>query len=237
MKFTSPLIEGRLIRRYKRFMADIELVTGEIITAHCANSGSMRGLTTEGARVYVSRSPDPNRKLAYSWEIIEGCEEAHKDLLIGINTSHPNKIVAEALENGLISELQGFSSLKREVKYGKNSRIDILLNDENGKLTYVEVKNVHLMREKDLAEFPDSVTERGTKHLHELADMVAEGHRAVMIYLIQMEASAFTLASDIDPAYASTFQEVRAKGVEAFAYTCNVTPEAITLNKAVPIRI
>lgn len=237
MKFTSPLIEGRLIRRYKRFLADIELATGELITAHCANSGSMRGLTTEGARVYVAHSPDPNRKLAYTWEIIEGCEDANQGLLVGINTSHPNKIVQEALESDLIPELSDFATLKREVKYGINSRIDVLLTGANGKLTYVEVKNVHLMREKGLAEFPDSVTERGTKHLHELANMVSQGHRAVMVYLIQMEAHDFTLASDIDPVYARTFHEVRSKGVEALAYTCNVTPQSIALHQKVPIII
>jgi sugar fermentation stimulation protein A len=235
MQFTSPLIEGRLIRRYKRFLADVELCTGEMVTAHCANPGAMLGLTTPQARVYLSRSPDPTRKLAYSWELVEGLEDAHSGQLIGINTSHPNKVVEEALLAGRIPELSGFSHLKREVKYGVNSRIDLLLTGLDGQLTYVEVKNVHLMRQKGLAEFPDSVTSRGTKHLHELADMVAQGHRAVMLYVIQMHAERFTLASEIDPAYAKAFHEARQKGVTALAYTCNISSQAIELSNKVEI--
>jgi sugar fermentation stimulation protein A len=235
MQFISPLIEGRLIRRYKRFLADVELCTGEMVTAHCANPGAMLGLTTAGARVYVSRSPDPNRKLSYSWELVEGLEDAHSSQLIGINTSHPNKVAEEALLSGRIPELSGFAHLKREVKYGVNSRIDLLLTGADGQLTYVEVKNVHLMRQKGLAEFPDSVTTRGTKHLHELADMVAQGHRAVMLYVIQMHAERFTLASDIDPTYAKAFYEARGKGVEALAYICTITPQDIELSHKVEI--
>ena len=155
MLFPSPLISGRLIKRYKRFLADIVLDDGTQITAHCANPGSMMGVAPEGARVWVSRSSNKARKLPYSWELVE-----INDSLIAINTSNPNKIGAQAIEAGMIPELSGYKSLRREVKYGENSRIDILLEDgpRAAPTAYVEIKNVHLMREPGLAEFPDSVT-------------------------------------------------------------------------------
>ncbi|WP_417770679.1 DNA/RNA nuclease SfsA, partial [Stappia sp.] len=158
MRFSSPLVSGRLVKRYKRFLADVILDEGgEAVTAHCANPGSMLGLKDEGSRVWLSRSDNPARKLKFSWEIIEA-----DGALVGINTAHPNGLVEEALRAGLVPELDGFAGLRREVKYGKNSRIDILLEQgEGGPPVYVEVKNVHLMREAGLAEFPDSVTARG----------------------------------------------------------------------------
>lgn len=233
MKFEKPLIPGRLIQRYKRFLADIELEDGSIITAHCANPGSMLGLKDPGSRVWLSKSDNPKRKLAYSWELMQ-----IGDAMIGINTAHPNRIVEEAILAGQISELTGYASLRREVKYGKNSRIDLLLEDETRSSCYVEVKNVHLLRQAGLAEFPDSVTKRGAKHLQELADMVAEGHRAVMLYLVQRtDAESFALAADIDPTYANAFAEAREQGVEALVYDCTITQEGITLNRSLPFSL
>ena len=234
MQFAAPLIQGRLIRRYKRFLADVELESGEIITAHCANPGAMLGLIAAGNRVWLSRSQNPARKLEYSWEIVEadfgrGLEFA------GINTSRPNALVSDAVASGFFSEFAGYPSLRREVRYGRNSRIDILLEAAALPACYVEIKNVHLMRQPGLAEFPDSVTLRGAKHLMELSDMVRAGHRAVMIYLIQMQAERFTLARDIDQAYAAAFAAARAAGVEAIAVACKVSPHAIVLDRRVPI--
>ncbi|WP_319568228.1 DNA/RNA nuclease SfsA [Cohaesibacter marisflavi] len=230
MKFEKPLIPGRLIQRYKRFLADIELDDGTIITAHCANPGSMLGLKDPGTRVWLSKSDNPKRKLAYSWELSE-----LDDAMIGINTSHPNRIVEEAIRAGHVAELTGYETLRREVKYGKNSRIDILLQDEGKPDCYVEVKNVHLLREQALAEFPDSVTKRGAKHLGELADMVEQGHRAVMLYLVQRtDANRFALASDIDPAYAEAFQEATGAGVEAIVYQCDISHQEINLTHSIP---
>ncbi|SFO79725.1 sugar fermentation stimulation protein A [Cohaesibacter marisflavi] len=230
MKFEKPLIPGRLIQRYKRFLADIELDDGTIITAHCANPGSMLGLKDPGTRVWLSKSDNPKRKLAYSWELSE-----LDDAMIGINTSHPNRIVEEAIRARHVAELTGYETLRREVKYGKNSRIDILLQDEGKPDCYVEVKNVHLLREQGLAEFPDSVTKRGAKHLSELADMVEQGHRAVMLYLVQRtDANRFALASDIDPAYAEAFQEATGAGVEAIVYQCDISHQEINLTHSIP---
>ncbi|WP_319513406.1 DNA/RNA nuclease SfsA [uncultured Cohaesibacter sp.] len=230
MKFEKPLIPGRLIQRYKRFLADIELDDGTVITAHCANPGSMLGLKDPGTRVWLSKSDNPKRKLAYSWELSE-----LDDAMIGINTSHPNRIVEEAIRAGHVAELTGYETLRREVKYGKNSRIDILLQDEGKPDCYVEVKNVHLLREQGLAEFPDSVTKRGAKHLGELADMVEQGHRAVMLYLVQRtDANRFALASDIDPAYAEAFQEATDAGVEAIVYLCDISHQEINLTHSIP---
>lgn len=224
MKFSAPLVSGRLVKRYKRFLADVILdEDGSEITAHCANPGSMLGLKQPGSRVWLSLSDNPSRKLKYSWEVMEA-----DGALVGINTAHPNKLVEEALEAGRIPELSGYASLRREVKYGKNSRIDILLEAEDGGLIYVEVKNVHLMREAGLAEFPDSVTARGAKHLGELSEMVAQGHRAVMVFLVQRpDCSRLSLAADIDPAYAAAFAAAKEAGVEVYAIGCSVTLDGI----------
>ena len=232
MKFANPLISGRLVKRYKRFLADVVLDDdGTEVTAHCANPGSMLGLKEPGSRVWLSQSDNPNRKLKYSWEVLEA-----DGALVGINTAHPNKLVEEALRAGQVPELADFKSLRREVKYGKNSRIDILLEDAGDRLTYVEVKNVHLMREPGLAEFPDSVTARGAKHLVEMSDMVAEGHRAAMVFLVQRpDCDRLSLARDIDPAYGQAFDAARKVGVEAYAIGCAVTLEGIEVNKSVKI--
>nr|WP_319485698.1 DNA/RNA nuclease SfsA [uncultured Cohaesibacter sp.] len=230
MKFETALIPGRLIQRYKRFLADVELEDGTIITAHCANPGSMLGLKDPGSRVWLSRSDNPKRKLAYSWELLE-----LDDAMIGINTSHPNRIAEEAILGGRIEELVGYETLRREVKYGKNSRIDLLLQDAARPDCYVEVKNVHLLREPGLAEFPDSVTKRGAKHLDELSDMVRAGHRAIMLYLVtRTDADRFALAADIDPAYFEAFGKARACGVEAIVYICDISQEGMVLARALP---
>lgn len=236
MRFSSGLVEGRLVRRYKRFLADVELAGGEIVTAHCANPGAMLGLSAPGARVWLSRSPNPKRKLAFSWELIE-VDLGRGPALVGINTSSPNGAVAAAIERGLIQQLTGYASLRREVRYGGSSRIDILLEDETRPPCYVEIKNVHLMRQEGLAEFPDSVTARGAKHLKALSEMAALGARAVMIYFVQRgDAQAVTLAHDIDPAYARAFHEATASGVEAFAVAAEVSLEGLALPRAIPLQ-
>ncbi len=237
MKFTAPLLRGRLVKRYKRFLADVVLDSGETVTTTCPNTGSMIGLLTPGAVVWLSESDSPTRKYKHTWELVEAQFGEHREV-VGINTNHPNKLVTEAIEAGRIKELKGYDNLRREVKYGRNSRIDILLEDETKAPCYVEIKNVHMMRTLGRAEFPDSVTERGAKHLAEMSDMVAAGHRAVMLYLIQMSSpTSFELARDIDPTYAQAFEKARAAGVEAIAYRCRVTPEEIAVDKAVKMKV
>lgn len=241
MQFDAPLIEGRLLRRYKRFLADIE-VGSEVVTAHCANPGAMLGLIAPGNRVWLSRSPNKNRKLPLSWEIVEADFDGTKHY-VGINTTHPNALAAEAIAGGLIPELNGYTALRREVRYGASSRVDILLEADGRPPCYVEVKNVHLMRSEGLAEFPDSVTARGARHLEELGNMVEAGHRAMMLFIIQMPAKRFTLAADIDPTYAKAFARAKLRGVESLAVTCNVnpgtdkTPASITIAHQVPIDV
>lgn len=237
MRFDTPLTPATLVKRYKRFLADCTLPSGEIITAHCANPGAMLDITTPGLGVYLSRSDNPKRKLAYSLEMVV-LEETGSPRHIGVNTGHPNRLVEEAISGGLVPELSGYSRLRREVRYGRNSRIDILLDTdgENTPPCYVEVKNVHLIREPGLAEFPDSVTARGAKHLGELSDVVAQGARAVMVYLVQRnDCDRFTVAGDIDPTYQAAFAAARTAGVEALCLTCRVSPEEITVDGAIPV--
>ena len=226
-----PLTEGRLLRRYKRFLADVELADGSVVTVHCANPGAMTGLAEPGMRVLLSRSPNPSRKLPWSWELVEA-----DGALVGINTAHPNSLVAEAILAGAIPELGGYAGLRREVRYGERSRVDMLLTAPGRPDAYVEVKNVHLSRRKGLSEFPDSVTARGARHLAELSAMVAAGHRSVMLFLIQRaDTSDFALARDIDPAYAAAFDKARAAGVEMLAYRCRVEPGEIAVAGPVTI--
>jgi sugar fermentation stimulation protein A len=235
MKFPDPLIKGRLIKRYKRFMADVELENGDTVVAHCANTGGMIGLKDPGLEVWLSPSRNPDRKLKFSWELVRIA-----DHLVGIHTGHPNGIVEDAINGDQISELTGYESLRREVKYGKNSRIDLLLEDPAGDRPkcYVEVKNVHLRRDEHTAEFPDAVTARGAKHLEELGDMVEEGHRAVMFYLVQREdCDAFKIAGDIDPNYDEALTRARERGVEVLCYACDITTESITVGQTLPLAI
>jgi sugar fermentation stimulation protein A len=232
MKFATPLLRGRLIKRYKRFLADVVLDTGETITASCPNTGSMMGLSSPGLAVYVSESDSATRKYRHTLELVEVASPTTgtkvKTVLVGINTSLPNRIVTDAIGADRIDTLSGYATLRGEVKYGVNSRIDILLDDPAKGQCYVEIKNVHLLRTPRVAEFPDSVTTRGAKHLDELAAMVKAGHRAVMVYLIQRpDAERFSLARDIDAAYATAFERARAAGVEAIAVRCAITPREI----------
>jgi sugar fermentation stimulation protein A len=235
MHFAVPLIPATLLRRYKRFLADVALDSGETITVHVANPGAMLGLMQPGARVWLSKSANAARKLPYSWELVE-VDFGGGSELVGINTGHPNFLVAEAIAAGAIPELAGYATVRREVKYGRNSRVDFLLEDPARPPCYVEIKNVHLMRSHGLAEFPDSVTKRGAKHLGELAQVAAGGARAVMLYLIQIGSAArFALARDIDPAYGAAFDRARASGVEAIARRCLLTCERIAIADRVPI--
>jgi sugar fermentation stimulation protein A len=231
MKFPARLVPARLIRRYKRFLADVEVAGGppEPVTVHCPNPGSMLGLNAPGSEVWLS----PTRtKLPYRWELVRA--DGH---LVGINTGHPNALVAEALAANRIPELAGYATTRREVRYGVNSRIDLLLEGPDRPSCYVEVKNVHLRR-GDAAEFPDCVTTRGAKHLGELTAMVAAGTRAVMVYLVQRaDCSHFSLAADLDPGYARAFAQARAAGVEAVCYSCAVSCEGIAVAQPMPIRM
>ncbi|KZL05631.1 MULTISPECIES: DNA/RNA nuclease SfsA [unclassified Pseudovibrio] len=233
MRFDVPLVTGRLIKRYKRFLADVALDDGGAeITAHCANSGSMMGLKDPGIKVWLTPNDDPKRKLKYSWEMLE-----IDGAMVGINTSRPNGLVEEAIEAGRIPELVGYEKLRREVKYGKNSRIDILLEGEGDKRTYVEVKNVTLAREDGIAEFPDAVTARGAKHLDELADMVREGHRSAMVFLIQRDdCDALVLARDIDPKYGEAFDAAVKAGVEIYAIGCRLDTDEIIADRSIEVR-
>jgi sugar fermentation stimulation protein A len=237
MLFETPLVSGRLVQRYKRFLADVILDTGEAVTATCPNTGSMMGLVAPGSRVWLSTSDSPTRKYRHTWEMVEA-DLGKGPHLVGINTNHPNKLVAEAIAAGKVKGLGDYPLLRREVKYGKNSRIDILLECAAKGLCYVEVKNVHMMRKAGLAEFPDSVTERGAKHLVEMSDMVRAGHRAMMVYLIQRpDAKSLEFAGDVDPKYVAAFKLAAAAGVEAIALRCRVSPEEIAVEKAVPIKV
>lgn len=230
MKLNGPLAEGVLIGRYKRFFADVKLKDGRVVTAHCANSGSMMGVKEPGSKVWLSPNQNPKARLDWRWELVEV-----GGALVGINTMHPNRIVAEALEQDLIPELSGYAAARREVKYGAGSRIDLLLEDPGR--CYVEVKNVTLRR-RHLAQFPDAVTVRGTKHLNELIQMVKEGHRAVMLYLAQRaDCQAFSVAADIDPDYARTLEKAISAGVEVLGYQCALSPREIRLDRPLELEM
>jgi len=235
MRFATPLIAGRLVRRYKRFLADVVLEDGTETTAHVANSGAMLGLDAPGSPVWLSRSANPARKLALSWELVEADFGAGPEL-VGVNTMHPNLLVAEAITAGRVPELSGYARLRREVRYGRASRVDIQLEDDARPPCLVEVKNVHLMRAPGRAEFPDCVTARGAKHLDELAEEARRGNRAVMVYVSQIgSAETIALARDLDGAYGRAFDRARAEGVEALGLACRVTPDGIVVERAVPM--
>ncbi len=232
MEFASPLIPGTLQRRYKRFLADVELDDGRSVTAHCANPGAMLGVADPGSRIWVEPTSDPKRKLKFSWKLLE-LPGGH---MAGIDTGVPNRVVGEALRAGAIPELAAYEMIRPEQKYSENSRIDFLLTGPGLPDAYVEVKNVHLMRRPGLAEFPDSVTTRGAKHLDDLAGEVGKGHRAVMLYCVQRDdCDRLDLARDLDPAYGTAFDRAASQGVETLAYGCRLDTKRITLER--PVRL
>lgn len=232
MEFSRPLVRGVLVRRYKRFLADVMLEDGREVTAHCANPGAMLGLNAPGSAVWLEPNDDPRRSLRFAWRLVELPEGG----FAGIDTAIPNRIVAEALAARAIPALAAYTTIRREVRYGTNSRIDFLATAPGLPDAYVEVKNVHLHRESDLAEFPDCVTLRGAKHLRELSLIAAAGHRAVMLYVIQRtDCARMSLAADLDPGYASAFAAARAAGVEAIAHGTRITPEGVWLSDPLPV--
>ena len=232
MEFKTPLIEATLLRRYKRFLADVCLGDGELITVHTANTGSMLGCAEPGSRVWLSRSESTTRKYPYSWEITETAA----GVLVGINTALPNALVREAIEAGVIGELQGYRSLRGEVPFGsERSRIDWLLEDDGKGACYVEVKNV-TAAVADTAIFPDAVSARGTKHLRELMGVVAAGGRGVLCFCVQRgDVTAVRPADEIDAVYGETLREAATRGVEIIAYGADVAPRDIRLRRPLPV--
>lgn len=227
MLFKSPLISGILIKRYKRFLADIKLDDGTEVTVHCANPGAMMGITIPGSKVLLSKSDNPKRKLPLTWEMVE-----IDGVWIGVNTSNPNAIVYQALLNNQIPALSGYKNIQPEVKYGKNSRIDFLLTDGPTQMCLVEVKNVHLIRSENIAEFPDCVTDRGAKHQQELLEQVQNGVRCVVLYVVQRgDAKFFKVANDLDKVYGQAALQAYKCGVEMLAYSCDMSNQCINLKQ------
>jgi sugar fermentation stimulation protein A len=230
MRFARPLVRGTLVRRYKRFLADVMLDDGRAVTAHCANPGAMLGLRDPGLTVWLEPNDDPRRRLRHAWRLAELADGT----MVGVDASLPNRVVAEALAAGRVPALAGYASVRPEVRTGAGSRIDFLLSGPGLPGAWVEVKNVHLRRQPGLAEFPDSVTARGAKHLGELAALARAGARAVMLYLVQRtDCDRFRLAADLDPSYAAAFSAARAAGVEALAHACRIDRDGVTLDRAV----
>lgn len=233
MKFPIPLVPATLLRRYKRFLSDAVLEDGTEVTAHCPNPGAMLGLKDDGVRIWLLPNDDPKKKLKYGWRLVE-LPGGH---FAGIDAGLPNVLVKEALAEGRIDALHGYSSIKPEQKYGdEKSRIDFLLSEPGRPDAFVEVKNCHLRREDDWAEFPDCVTDRGTKHLRELTKIAQSGARAVMLYVVQRnDCTRFRLAPDLDPAYAQAFDAARDAGVEVLCHGTDISPEGITLTGPLPV--
>ncbi len=228
MEFKEPLIPGILIRRYKRFLADIRLNDGAVVTAHCTNSGSMKTCDHPGWQVRLSRANNPKRKLPYTWEMVHNGK-----CWIGINTIFANKLAVEGITSGIIAELRGFDQIRTEVGYGQNSRIDVLLTNSREQC-FVEVKNVTLVEENGFYRFPDAKTKRGLKHLRELMAMIEEGHRAAMLFIIQRtDGAVFKPADHIDPEYGKTLREAYQKGVEILPYLAEVSPEKIEIKRRI----
>jgi len=226
-----PLIKGKLLKRYKRFLADIELENGEVVTAHCPNSGSMKACARPGSEAWISQSTNPKRKLKYTWELtrINGT-------FIGINTLVPNRLVKASVENDLIPELSGYSRVTSEVKTSEHTRLDLMLEDDKKKACFVEIKNCTLVEDR-VARFPDAVTTRGQKHIQELVTLAADGYRAVLFFLVQRtDADTFTPAADIDPEYAEKLMQGRLKGVEIIVrdvvFNLDADPARIRLDRS-----
>ncbi len=231
MRFATPLVQATLVRRYKRFLSDHRLACGTIVTAHCVNPGAMMGICETGARTWLEPVSSATRKLKWTWQIVKSAET-----LVGCNTGLPNRIVRDAIENREIQELTGYETLRCEVRYGTGSRVDILLEDPARRSCFVEIKNCHLRRFGRLAEFPDSRTVRGARHMVELARTVEQGHRAVVVFCIQRDdCDSFAPARDIDSDYADAFERALSRGVEALAFSCKVTKHEITLHRSMPI--
>jgi sugar fermentation stimulation protein A len=232
MRFQTPLVPGTLIRRYKRFLADVRLEDGREITAHCPNPGAMLGLAEPGRRIWLEPNDDPKRKLKHGWRLVElGPGE-----MAGIDTNVPNRVVFEALTEGRIEALRDYSEILPEQRYGTRSRVDFLLRAPGRADAYVEVKNVHLRRESDWAAFPDCVTARGAKHLDELVRIAEAGGRAVMLYVVQRtDCARFRLAPDLDPAYARAFDRARDRGVEMLCHGTAIDTGGIALGGPLPV--
>ena len=229
MRFETPLLPGRLIKRYKRFLADVTLGNGEVVTAHCPNSGSMKGYKEKGLRVWLGESDNPKRKLRYTWELVEDAEGEK----VMVHAARANVLAKEAIENGTVTELRGYEKIRSEVKYGsQNSRIDLLLENPDEKC-YVEVKSVTL-KEGDALMFPDAVTTRGQKHLQELIEMKAQGYRAVIFFAVLREGGThFEPAAHIDPDYAAWLKKARVAGVEVLVYRARFDDSEIFLESRV----
>lgn len=233
MQFPQPLARGILVKRYKRFFADVALDGGAEVTAHCPNPGSMLGMNTPGLACWVSRSDDPKRKLAYTLELVE----ARPGVPVGVNTGRANRLAAEALAAGAVPELAAWPTVRPEVRYGAASRVDFHLSGPDRPDLWLEVKSVTLSRTPGLAEFPDSVTARGLKHLEELSREVAGGARAVLLFLVQRaDCTAVDVAADIDAAYARGLAAAAQAGVEVLCYDCQIDPTGLRLNRRLPWR-
>jgi len=233
MELPTPLIEGVLERRYKRFLADVRLSNGETVTAHCPNTGSMLGCMEPGSRVWLSRAENPKRKYPLTWELVE----TPGNVTVGIHTGRANNLVREAIQNGTVAELQGYPRMRPEVRYGsENSRIDFLLDsDDESDRCYVEVKNV-TAAEGSVAVFPDAVSSRATKHLRELTNMVKQGHRAVIFFCVQRnDATEVRPADAIDPVYGAALRDAIRNKVEAMAYQAEISPQSIRLVRPLPV--
>ncbi len=232
MEFDPPLIPAVLIRRYKRFLADVILPDGREVTVHCANPGRMIGVAQTGAKIWLQPSTNPKRKLQWSWMLTE----VEGGGLSGIDTGLPNRIVGDALRAGQIAEVAAYTGIRAEVPYADRSRVDFLLSEPGLPDLYLEVKNVHLRRDSTLAEFPDCVTARGTRHLGDLMQMVDRGHRAVMLYVVQRtDCDAVGFAADLDPAYAAKAAEAAAAGVQMIARATQISTAGISLGRALPV--
>jgi len=230
MRLPQPLVRGRLVRRYKRFFADVLADDGREITAHCPNPGAMLGLNAPGLTCWLSVSDNPKRKLGHTLELVEA-----DGTLVGINTMHPNRLVAEALAEDAIGELSGYAVHRREVKMGEASRVDFVLEDPARTRCWLEVKNVHLRRSGRLAEFPDCVAARSTRHLRELSARVSEGDRAVQLFIVQRaDCDVFSACAELDPAYAAALDAAAAAGVEVLCYACDLSVKAIRITRRIP---